>query len=375
MIGHGVVFGMYDSGEIDGDDEVAVAHTTEPQCRQLSDPLVNFRYAVRQAGRAMAIDRPSADGIVAIAKSLHYTERTWRGVEALIRRTRPSLGEPLASLRSFLAEHPWYGDVKKADAIDTFTRLAEISSRARTPGQWWHSQYWRNRHLCDWETQFAGIAGISKSEILRYQQLYNPSFPHYWRRLVLDSVRKSHEGSADASDDGLPAAALAAAASWGLSPGRLPRDRIERWTTSGERIQLTDAELLLLAVVRSYRPPSVIYRISTGMPGLLGDESVHQAVIESHVTNHELAPHARRTISQIKQRHLIEHLRRAWRITEQDPRYLQAAAWDRGFDSPDEAASAARPFFLRHYLMQRGGSRALSDHRDTLHGKSEGYAT
>src|SRR5580698_7573419 len=67
-IGVGEIFGMFRDGVLDADDEVAVVY--DPlSYRQLSEPLVNIRYALKMALAARVIDEGEMDRLVGLMKS------------------------------------------------------------------------------------------------------------------------------------------------------------------------------------------------------------------------------------------------------------------------------------------------------------------
>jgi hypothetical protein len=78
MIGVGRVYRAYASGELEDDDEVAVAHAgVEDGWRMTSAPMVDIRATVGAAVRAGTLDPARADRIVQGAKARHFTDRVW----------------------------------------------------------------------------------------------------------------------------------------------------------------------------------------------------------------------------------------------------------------------------------------------------------
>lgn len=128
MIGIGRVFRAYESGEIDGDDEVALLHAgPEHGYRPLSVPLVNLRFTLEEAVKRGVLGPAQAAEIVGAMKALPFWERTmptfWNAV------CRASLERPLQDeLRAFFATSAL--DVKQADAASA---LAEVARRCAEP--------------------------------------------------------------------------------------------------------------------------------------------------------------------------------------------------------------------------------------------------
>jgi len=78
MVGVGAIYRAYAKGAIDGDDEVALAHAgPEWDWRPLSVPLVDVRATLCRALRERIVAAPEARALLAAAKALHYSERSW----------------------------------------------------------------------------------------------------------------------------------------------------------------------------------------------------------------------------------------------------------------------------------------------------------
>jgi hypothetical protein len=78
MVGVGAIFEAFQSGALEDDDEVAVAHgSPEDGYRALSEAMVNIRATLDAAGAAGAIGRAARDAFVRIAKDLYYPERSY----------------------------------------------------------------------------------------------------------------------------------------------------------------------------------------------------------------------------------------------------------------------------------------------------------
>lgn len=124
MVGLGTVYTWYASGELDGDDEVALLHAGPEQGhRPLSLPLVNVRGTLSAAVNRGLITRESAVAMIAHLKALPFWERT---AEALWDAPATLSLDPVrrTGLREFIAEAAV--DVKGADAA---LALAEAARR------------------------------------------------------------------------------------------------------------------------------------------------------------------------------------------------------------------------------------------------------
>jgi hypothetical protein len=83
MIGVGEIFRAFQQGELEDDDEVAVAHLSgERGFETVSEALVNIRCTMKLAVSSGAASASFAEQLVSIAKNLHYTDRSWERVLA-----------------------------------------------------------------------------------------------------------------------------------------------------------------------------------------------------------------------------------------------------------------------------------------------------
>ena len=103
MIGVGAIFEVYRDGQIDADDEVALAYCPSTH-RPTSEPLVNIRFALRAAVARGIILQTEADEIIRTLKDLYFPLRSYQ----LVARLCPALDGFLRSTR-------W--DQKRDDAL------------------------------------------------------------------------------------------------------------------------------------------------------------------------------------------------------------------------------------------------------------------
>jgi hypothetical protein len=123
MEGIGEIYRMYRRGRIDGDDEVAVLHTDAADgFRALSEPMVNMRHNLRRAVRLGILDPATARGMLARAKALHFSQRSYAAVFS-------SGGH--ARLSEFLTHEAI--DLKREDALLLLRTLAD---RLRGTQRW-----------------------------------------------------------------------------------------------------------------------------------------------------------------------------------------------------------------------------------------------
>lgn len=115
MEGVGAVYDAYASGELEADDEVAVAHTlAEHGYRSANEAMVNIRATLRAAEREGAITAPTRERCERIGRELFYPDRCY----ALLFSRAAEEGVPAAeieALRAFLPEGRV--DQKRLDAL------------------------------------------------------------------------------------------------------------------------------------------------------------------------------------------------------------------------------------------------------------------
>ncbi|MCP3144104.1 TfuA-like protein [Pyxidicoccus xibeiensis] len=115
MEGVGTVFEAFHRGELQDDDEVAVAHASaEDGWRPLSEAMVTFRATLAAAQAANTVRPQTRTTLERVAKSLFYVERTWPRVLADGARQ----GVPSPELKALQAWLPsGRVDPKREDAL------------------------------------------------------------------------------------------------------------------------------------------------------------------------------------------------------------------------------------------------------------------
>jgi TfuA protein len=81
-VGVGEIFVMFRDGTLDGDDEVALVY--DPQSyRQLSEPLVNIRRALKMALAEGAINEEEMNRLLSQMKSCYFPDRSFTALQSL----------------------------------------------------------------------------------------------------------------------------------------------------------------------------------------------------------------------------------------------------------------------------------------------------
>jgi hypothetical protein len=118
MIGVGRIFGLFASGALDADDEVAMLYAPDGHS-PLTEPLVNIRHVLELAVERGIIPRAAALKLVRRMRRLHFTLRGHRQLLAL---ARGYLGATAAEqLGAFLPAAP---DLKQLDALELVRTMA-----------------------------------------------------------------------------------------------------------------------------------------------------------------------------------------------------------------------------------------------------------
>jgi len=120
MIGVGKIFEDYLSGALRDDDEVAVLHSPgELGYKLLSEPMVSIRATIAKASGAGVLTSEAAEHIVAVAKAIHYRDRTWAKVLSAAGDDRQIQG-----LSEWLPNGQV--DAKRDDACAMLSRMADF---------------------------------------------------------------------------------------------------------------------------------------------------------------------------------------------------------------------------------------------------------
>ncbi|MEU6410408.1 TfuA-like protein [Microbispora sp. NPDC046933] len=246
MSGAGTVFDMYATGEVDGDDEVAVVHGPADRGYPAGTvALVNIRYGCREGARTGLIPAAAGERIVRTAKALPFMQRTWRELDAAVDSCDR---DHLATLERLIGMGEW--DVKRLDA------MAALRAVGERPGER------SDERSADWAADTA-LTGITHYEALKWRSRREYA-PDRWMtdldvvnagRLFGDDYPRLHEEAltgllADlAAARGLGLEAYARARLGVAEHSALP-PVLASWLTETELAALPVAEQLRLVMVR-----------------------------------------------------------------------------------------------------------------------------
>jgi len=343
MIGRGTIFSMYVDGTIDADDEVAVAHLRGQGYEARNVPSVNIRHACTQAAEAGVISRDVASDVIAAARGLHYTERSWRNVRlALTNRSQsgqPYTDDPVSTIVDFLHERPDVADLKRNDALDTLDAISEI---ARETGAHDGLGHWRNPHVYNWLPEFSGLnsaggTGVSDADVLRYRQIFEADFPIRWQEFVLAEAASALGDAAPTEPERIAADTFRQIGALDLVTDENPFVDVARYDIN---------ELLVRTLVRSYQPPRGAHDVLRGVVDCPDTARVREQISAARKLNDTVLWRGKvRLVERLPHQRLRRHLCATWQVADDDTDLL-AAARDRGIPSVDEAVSMIRPYFL-----------------------------
>ena len=126
MEGVGTIYEWYRDGVIEDDDEVAVA-TNPDTFEPVSSPMVNIRETLKAASKSEIITENECERITTIAKSTHYTERSYFGITRTAEKEGTLSKEKADSLFKFCKENEH--DIKREDAILVLERIKDMISQ------------------------------------------------------------------------------------------------------------------------------------------------------------------------------------------------------------------------------------------------------
>ncbi|MEV8507008.1 TfuA-like protein [Actinoplanes sp. NPDC051475] len=175
MQGVGAVHDMYVSGEIDGDDEVGVLHGPAAMgypARTVA--LVNLRYGCREGAAEGSVPADSGRRIVAAAKSLPFTFRTWPDLEA---RLEPADHDALRTLTARIDAGDW--DLKRRDATAALHAAGEPVPAAGDAVDGLALTGIGATQQLDRQTrrEYAPGRWLSDLDVLDAARLYDPDYP------------------------------------------------------------------------------------------------------------------------------------------------------------------------------------------------------
>jgi hypothetical protein len=132
-VGIGEIYRMYAEGELQDDDEVALAHGSEETgYSKLSEPMVNVRATLQAAHESGVIDHGTYETISAIAKEIYFIERTFPTIFARAAAAGIAM-DVLTRLAGFVETS--YVDLKRIDAIRLLETIRALPDSPSSPAR------------------------------------------------------------------------------------------------------------------------------------------------------------------------------------------------------------------------------------------------
>ncbi|XVQ89719.1 TfuA-like protein [Microbispora siamensis] len=242
MSGAGIVFDMYATGEVDGDDEVAVVHGPADRGYPAGTvALVNLRYGCREGARTGLIPAAAGERIVRAAKALPFMRRTWRELDAAVDSGDRAC---LATLERLIGTGEW--DVKRLDAIAALRAVGErpgersaawAADTALTGITHYEALKWRSRR------EYAPGRWMTDLDVVNAGRLFGDDYPRLHEEALTGLLTDL------AAAQGLGLEAYARARLGVAEPAALPAV-LASWLTETELAALSVAEQLRLVMVR-----------------------------------------------------------------------------------------------------------------------------
>ncbi|MCX5063730.1 TfuA-like protein [Streptomyces sp. NBC_00201] len=197
MQGVGSIFRRYLTGELTGDDEVAVGQAPDGDRQALTWPLVNLRHVLDLAEQDGIVSAATATVLLEEFRAVYYPQRTESAIRAICHRHYASALMVWLPVRRTVDPH--FGDLKRLDALKalrTGRSGIEPLLQARADALHWDTPYLRR-----WHAHFAAepVDGLQLPTSLRiaYQQIFDPDFPQLWHEHLDQLSRHPGDGEAE----------------------------------------------------------------------------------------------------------------------------------------------------------------------------------
>ncbi|HVB71928.1 MAG TPA: TfuA-like protein [Ktedonobacteraceae bacterium] len=376
MRGFGRIFKAYLQGDIEGDDEVAILHAPKDMgYTNLTEALVNIRYACECAVAAGVISSDAHNKIVATATALPFHERTYPHILNLA--TKQGLSQDMAQkLQSFVQGQQL--DLKRKDALELIQALCTPPQEPAEASFTLHeTAFLRNWRISGQGTVIGDDMYVSDFDILTAYQLFSKGYPGVRYHILLEKLAEMAHRSLDvalSSDhakvaEDRPEATLENAAS-GYSGAVLSEDaltdlvaqyvakqcrinlheelpeRIRRWLQPREET-LSQPQQLALLGVRLWQEPRSLSWQKIVIDRLKESNMFHsllKIVVQSRIFNETLQEQDHGVqLRRLSSAQIYEWFMQRWEGERAD---WQFAILDRGFNDTADFLERARPFYL-----------------------------
>lgn len=198
MVGVGTVYGWYASGLLEDDDEVALVHgPKELDYPPLSVPMVNVRWSLDKAHEAGWLGDEERELVVAVAKRIHFRERTWERLGK--RAAEAGVARSVMTRLATESRNPG-NDVKREDAMQLLRyiqsgRFGDTSHHSGRAAIWSdftlaRTSFWERFSAAAGEAIPGGEAdeAVSAKDIRRYVMLTREDGTEIMYKAMLDML-------------------------------------------------------------------------------------------------------------------------------------------------------------------------------------------
>ncbi len=239
MRGVGEIFRAFRCGDLEDDDEVAVAHAeADAGFAPCSDAMVNIRFGLRAAVREQRVERSTATTLNEIAKQWFYPERSWRRLFATARVS----GLEIDELEAWW--HERLPDQKREDALLLLRGIARGEHRERPTSnfRFQETSYWAQARAAAWPIDGSRESGIPNHSLAAHALVFANADRRLHRELLYD-----HLVLEEARRRGV-----------GVSTDEIEGElRARGWQVTPETRRLTETELLTRKLARSLAESTV----------------------------------------------------------------------------------------------------------------------
>ncbi|MDF5759111.1 TfuA-like protein [Spongiactinospora sp. TRM90649] len=246
MRGVGSVYRMYATGEVDGDDEVAILHGPAAMGYPAGTvAMVNIRHGCREGARAGLVPEAAGERIVRAAKARPFSHRTW---PELARALDGDVRDCLATLERMIGAGVW--DLKRLDALAALDAVGDRVDRVdrvdREPGRTPSALTGiTHQELLKWRStrEYAPGRWMSALDVLNAARLFGRDYPSVHEEVLSGLLRESAEELSLTPE-------AYARASLGVPSGAALPSALSFWLTEAEAAESPVAERLRPVMVR-----------------------------------------------------------------------------------------------------------------------------
>lgn len=242
MRGVGVVFRMFATGELDGDDEVGVLHgSADMGYPPRTVALVSLRYGCREGVRTNEIPAAAGERIIEAAEALPFMFRSWPDLEGAVDDDDRGW---LRTLERKISSGEW--DIKRLDALSALREAGSHRARAIGPlGPGVVATRITRDRLLAWQSrrEYASGRWMSDLDVLDAARLFDGGYPAI-HEAVLAGLLTDLAAAQDMTVGAYARARL------GVDEDCVLPDRLASWLTEAELAQLPAAERIRLVMVR-----------------------------------------------------------------------------------------------------------------------------